>query len=103
LFQTLTTTIKKRQQQIINGIDASKINLIAAKMKKLPTDLADRSAKDAGYFFVRIEGYIYRNQQSDENLVPLKLYYSDAREEFFTIATEEGISDAERAGYNWTS
>jgi hypothetical protein len=67
--------------------------LIATDQKNLPPD------KYPGYFFVRTEGYIYRNQQADENLIPLNLYYSDTRQEFFTVATEEGISDAERAGY----
>ncbi len=37
----------------------------------------------------------------DPNMVPLKLYYSDARRDNFTTATSEGERDARGAGYRY--
>ena len=36
------------------------------------TDIGARSAIEAGYQYVRIEGYVYHDQAPDRNLVPLK-------------------------------
>ena len=65
------------------------------------TDIGARSAKEAGYQYVQIEGYIYHDQAPDRNLVPLKLYYSANRSEYFTTATDEGIASAEAEGYRF--
>jgi len=39
--------------------------------------------------------------QTDPNMVPLKLYYSDSRRDNFTTATSEGERDARGAGYRY--
>jgi hypothetical protein len=59
----------------------------------------ERDAKNSGYRFIRIEGYLLRSQQ--EGTVPLKLYYSDARRDNFTTATAVGERDARAAGYRY--
>jgi len=48
---------------------------------------------------VRIEGYSYPS--SHANVVPLKLYFSDARGDNFLTATQAGEQSAQAAGYRF--
>jgi hypothetical protein len=57
----------------------------------------ERDARDAGYVFVRDEGYIFAAQQP--NTTPLKLFWNAAREDNFTTASAQGEQDALAAGY----
>lgn len=59
----------------------------------------ERAAVDAGYQYVRVEGYVFRTQQP--GTVPLKLYYSEAREDNYTTAADQGAEAAEAAGYKY--
>ena len=65
------------------------------------TEEGRRDAEAAGYRFVRIEGFVFREQEPDRDFVPLRLYYSDDRRDNFTTGTEEGRRDAEAAGYRF--
>jgi hypothetical protein len=59
----------------------------------------ERDALNAGYRFVRFEGYVYRNQ--DSSRIPLKLFYSHTRQDNFTTAKRQGERDALNAGYRF--
>ena len=63
------------------------------------TEIGAKSAIDADYTFVRIEGYVYSKQIS--GTVPLKLYWSADRGDNFTTATKIGAKSAVDAGYSF--
>jgi hypothetical protein len=58
-----------------------------------------QSALDAGYTFVRIEGYAFESSQP--GTVPLRLYYSDSRGDNFTTGTADGEASARAAEYGY--
>jgi len=57
------------------------------------------SAIDAGYGFVRVEGYVFTEPQP--GTVPLESYWSNDREDNFTTATAAGRNSAIDAGYGF--
>lgn len=57
----------------------------------------ERDAEAAGYYYARVEGYAYRDQQA--GMKPLRLFWSGSRSDNFTTASEQGKRDAEAAGY----
>ena len=61
------------------------------------TAVGAQSARDAGYNFVRIEGFGLRNPQP--GTVPLNLYWNAARQDNFTTATAQGAQAALANGY----
>jgi hypothetical protein len=63
------------------------------------TPQGKRDAVDAGYTFIRNEGYVFPSSQP--NTVPLELYYSSPRGDNFTTATAEGKRAALNAGYTF--
>lgn len=64
------------------------------------TTTGKNNALRGGYKFVRVDGYVLNKSTSTEGqAVPLYLYYSSARKDNFTTATQEGIRAAEAAGY----
>lgn len=56
-------------------------------------------ARAAGYTFVRVESYVYRQQVP--GTVPLQLYWSAERGDNFTTAMAQGRADARAAGYSF--
>ncbi len=61
------------------------------------TSIGIESARQAGYFFVRTEGYVYPDYR--KGTVPLSLYWNPQREDNFTTATSVGVESARQAGY----
>ena len=59
----------------------------------------EQDALGAGYYPVRVEGYLFPS--SEPNVVPLKLYWNSARGDNFTTATGQGEQEALDAGYNF--
>jgi hypothetical protein len=59
----------------------------------------------AGYQYIRNEGYCVRSSrrcaQWRKGTVPLKLYWSEARGDNLTTATQQGEADAKAAGYRF--
>ncbi len=63
------------------------------------TQQGEQAAQAAEYSFLRVEGYVYPDQQP--NTVPLKSYWGPARGDNFTTATPQGEQDALGAGYSF--
>lgn len=63
------------------------------------TALGEQSALDAGYGFVRIEGYAFESPQP--GTVALRLFYNDMRADNFTTGTAAGETDARAASYGF--
>jgi hypothetical protein len=57
------------------------------------------AAKQAGYSFVRVEGYVYEKERP--NTIPLKLYWSDKRKDNMTVANAKSEAAAIDAGYKF--
>jgi hypothetical protein len=64
-----------------------------------PTALGEQAALAAGYGFVRLEGYVFPNQEL--GTVPLSLYWNPDRGDNFSTATPEGERDALGSGYQF--
>ena len=58
-----------------------------------------QAAINAGYKYVRIEGYVFPSKM--DNTVPLKLFWGRERGDNFTTATKEGAQAAINAGYKY--
>jgi hypothetical protein len=63
------------------------------------TTQGELDAINAGYFYVRNEGYVYPSSQP--NTVPLNLYWNPSRGDNFSAATPQGQQDALAAGYQF--
>ena len=61
--------------------------------------MGTQSARQAGYTFARVEGYVYPSRR--QGTVPLNLYWSSQREDNFTTATSVGAQSARQAGYTF--
>ena len=59
----------------------------------------ERDASAVGYTPIRVEGYVYADQQS--NTVPLKQYWNPVRGDNYTTATVDGERSAIEAGYQF--
>ena len=57
------------------------------------------SARSAGYSSIRVEGYVFAEQQP--GTVPLKLYWHEMRGDNYTTGTAEGEASAQAAGYQY--
>ena len=60
-------------------------------------EVTKKSAEKADFKYVRTEGYVYKEQR--EGTVPLLLYWSPNRNDYFTTSTQVGKQSAEEAGY----
>lgn len=65
----------------------------------------EEEAKKNGYSYIGIEGYIFSPEYGrtlDKNLVkPLNVYWSEARNDFFTTSIDKSDSNVGRAGYKF--
>ena len=64
------------------------------------TESGERAANEAGYSFLRIQGYIYKREHP--GTVPLKLFWSAQRQDNSSVATTDTEDWARRAGYTFT-
>ncbi|MFC0341190.1 hypothetical protein [Paracoccus niistensis] len=63
------------------------------------TEEGRQSARDAGYAWIRREGYTFPG--SEPGVKPLKLFWSADRQDNMTVATPEAERDALAAGYDF--
>jgi len=61
-------------------------------------NLSTTQTPPAGYTKVRVQGYLYKT--AVPGTVPLKLFYSTQRKDYFSTATAQGEKDAKAAGYS---
>jgi len=63
------------------------------------TAKGDKDAKNAGYEFVEIVGYVYVNQE--KNTKPLKLFWDPRKDDYFTVGSAESEKEARAQNYQF--